>query len=209
LPLKIDETDLAILRILIKDARISSKEIAKKTGISAPTVRDHIRKMTDAGIILGYFPLLNTEKILRSTSALLQIHVELSEIDTFLERLTKLKEVRSVFRVTGEANVLVRVFLPESRELDDFVSKNIAGNSGVRIVSSQIITQTVKDEAGAILDQNFSVKINCDYCGREILTTDAIVINVMDGKRFVCCPSCEELYRAKYLTRRPIQGVFS
>ncbi len=198
-----------ILRELCKNARSSFRQIAKQTGLSAPTVEDHIQKMTEAGIILGYLPILNIDKILHSTSALLQLHVELEGMDSFLKKLAKLNEVRSVLRVTGEANILLRIFLPESKDLESFITANIAGNNGVRILSSQIITQTIKEEPGAIIDENFSIKLKCDYCDREILTTDAIIINVEEGKRFLCCTSCEQLYRSKYLTKKPITQTFA
>ncbi len=209
MPLKVDETDTAILRELFKDARSSLRQIAKETGLSIPTVADHIKKMTEAGIILGYMPIVNTDKICHSTSALLQLHVELTGMDSFLLKLSKLIEVRSLFRITGESNILIRLFLHESKDLESFISANIAGNEGVRIVSSQIITQTVKDDPGAIIEENFSFKLECDYCKREILTTDAIIINVGESKRFLCCTSCEQLYRSKYLAKKPLAQTFS
>lgn len=203
MPLELDETDIAILRELSKDARLSYREIAKRAHLSAPTVDSHVSKMIEAGIILKFLPILNTENVLRSTSAILLLHVELPARESFTQKLAKLDDVRSIFHMTGEANLFVRLFLPESRDLEGFINSNIANNDGVRIVSSQIITHTVKDEPGAVVTEHFSVKIKCDYCGREILTSNAIIINVEgSGKRFLCCTSCEQLYRAKYLEKK-------
>lgn len=203
LPLTLDESDIAILRELSRDARQSYREIAKRTHLSSPTVESHISKMIEAGVILKFIPILNTENVIRSTSAVLLLHVELPALESFAQKLSKLDDVRSIFHMTGETNLFVKLFLPESRDLEGFINANIAHNEGVRVISSQIITHTVKDEPGAVLTDQFSVKIKCDYCGREILTSNAIVINVEgSGKRFVCCPSCEQLYRAKYLEKK-------
>ena len=209
MPLKLDQSDMAILRQLCKDARLSYREIAKRVGLSTPTVESHISKMTEAGIILGFVPVLQTDKVCRSTSALLVLHVELPVIEAFSDKLSKLEEVRSIFHITGQGNLFVRLFLPESNDLEKFISKNIAGTEGVRIVSSQMITQTVKDEPGALLSEEFSVNLKCDYCGREILTANAIVMNVEGGKRFLCCTSCEQLYRAKYVEKKPVGQPFA
>ena len=132
----------------------------------------------------------------------------MSVVDSFAGRMSKLDEVRSIFHLTGEANILLRVFLPESKDLESFIRKYLTGTEGIKIVSSQMITRTVKDEPGAVVTEDFAVKLNCDYCGREI-TSDAIVINVEQGKRFLCCTSCVQLYRSKYLERKPVEQPFA
>lgn len=168
----------------------------------------HISKMIEAGIILRFLPILSPDKIVRSTSALIYLHVEMPVIDSFAGKMSKLEQVRSIFHLTGEANILIRLFLPESRDLEGFIRSELTDTEGVKIVSSQIITQTVKDEPGAVLGEDFSVKLKCDYCGSEI-TSDAIVINVEQGKRFLCCTSCVQLYKSKYIEKKPVAQPFS
>lgn len=206
--LKLDQSDIAILRELCKDARLSFRQISKRVGLSTPTIESHISKMVEAGIILRFLPILSTDKIAHSTSAMLLLHVELPIMESFSQKLAKLNEVRGIFHITGEANLFLRLFLPESKNLEGFINNYIAGNDGVRIVSSQIITQTVKDEPGAILAEDFAVNLKCDYCGREI-ASNAIVINVEQGKRFLCCTSCVQLYKSKYIERKPVVQPFS
>lgn len=50
----IDATDMRILEILMENARIDCKAIAKKVGVSDRTVARRIKKMEEKGIIKGY-----------------------------------------------------------------------------------------------------------------------------------------------------------
>ena len=43
--MELDGTDVKILRILLSDARLSSRKIAKKTGVSIGTVLSRMKKM--------------------------------------------------------------------------------------------------------------------------------------------------------------------
>lgn len=49
-----DELDRRILRELGKDARVSMRAIAERLGVSTPTVSQRVRRMEEAGLILGY-----------------------------------------------------------------------------------------------------------------------------------------------------------
>jgi hypothetical protein len=50
----LDDLDRRILQELGKDARASNRELARRLGVSAPTVAQRIRRMEDVGLIRGY-----------------------------------------------------------------------------------------------------------------------------------------------------------
>ena len=50
----IDSLNWNILNLLQQNARISNAAIGRKVGISSPAVSERIKKMEDAGLILGY-----------------------------------------------------------------------------------------------------------------------------------------------------------
>ncbi len=49
-----DSLDLQLLALLRQDARLSVADLAHKLGVSRGTVGNRIRKLEDAGVILGY-----------------------------------------------------------------------------------------------------------------------------------------------------------
>jgi len=58
-----DQKDVNILRLLAPNARISSVEISRKTGISISNVIHRIKRMEAAGIIKDYRVMLDLEKL--------------------------------------------------------------------------------------------------------------------------------------------------
>jgi DNA-binding Lrp family transcriptional regulator len=51
---KIDDTDWRILAELQLDGRLSYKELGRRIHISAPAVAERVRRLEDAGVIVGY-----------------------------------------------------------------------------------------------------------------------------------------------------------
>lgn len=62
-PVLLDETDERILTLLEHNARISLVELAKKCNVTLATVRSHLRLLLKQGVIVGFRPLLNLEKL--------------------------------------------------------------------------------------------------------------------------------------------------
>src|SRR5678815_3949892 len=59
----IDEKDLAILKLLQHNARITVKEISDKIHLSTTPVHERIKRMEEAGVIKQYATLLDHSKV--------------------------------------------------------------------------------------------------------------------------------------------------
>ena len=200
MPLKLDETDTSILKALMKDGRLSFRQIAGQVGVTTPTVESRVKKMTESGVIKKIAPVLDIDKVEKGVAALLMMKVELARVNSVVEKLAPLDEVRSVFLSTGAANLIVRVATSSNEAFQDFLNAKVA-SLGVDIVSSEVITRTVKDEQGVALYGDMAVALVCDYCGGEI-SGKPFTLNVGDGKRFFCCKTCLSEYKEKYGTRK-------
>ena len=204
MPLKLDETDTSILKVLMKDGRLSFRQIATQVGVTTPTVESRVRRMTESGVIKKIAPILDIDKVERGVSALLMLKAELTKVDTVLERLAPLEEVRSVFLSTGQANVIVRVATSSNEALQNFIKEKLA-SLGVDLVSSEVIMRTVKDEQGVALYGEMAVALVCDFCGGEI-SGKPFTLNVEEGKRFFCCKTCLGSYKEKYGSHKGVSS---
>ena len=84
----LNETDKKILENLLEDARFSSRQIAKKIGVSVGTVLSRIKKMEEKGLIKGYTAILDQEKLGFQLTVLTEITVskgKLIEIEKEIE----------------------------------------------------------------------------------------------------------------------------
>jgi len=201
MPLKLDRTDVALLKELSRDGRLSYRQLSRVLGVSTPTVESHISKLIGTGVISKFAPVLSVDKVERATSALIFLRVELGRVDDATDRLRRLDEVRSIFITSGQANVVVRVALTGREHLNEFMQSSLARMKGVNVVSSEMIIQTRKDEQGAAFREGMAVSLSCDYCGNEI-AGEPVVLNVEGGKRYMCCTSCLSLYKEKYIDRK-------
>ncbi|TIX99018.1 MAG: winged helix-turn-helix transcriptional regulator, partial [Mesorhizobium sp.] len=55
----LDAADLKILRLLEKDARTSTAELARSVGLSAPSVAERIKRLQESGVIEAYTVRIN------------------------------------------------------------------------------------------------------------------------------------------------------
>ena len=180
----------------MKDGRLSFRQIATQVGVTTPTVESRVKRMTDSGVIKKIAPILDIDKVEKGVAALLMLKVDLPKVNQILEKLAPLDEVRSVFLSTGEANMIVRVATSSNEAFQDFLNEKV-GTLGVDVVSSEVITRTVKDEQGVALYGEMAVALVCDYCGGEI-SGKPFTFNVGEGKRFFCCKTCLSSYKEKY-----------
>jgi Lrp/AsnC family transcriptional regulator for asnA, asnC and gidA len=85
----VDRMDIEILRILCKDPKQSSREIAKQLDVSDRTVARRISRMEKEGIILGYQLILNdyVKSLIFDASDLTEVKFNLNEWANFEESL--------------------------------------------------------------------------------------------------------------------------
>ncbi|OLE90744.1 MAG: hypothetical protein AUF79_08850 [Crenarchaeota archaeon 13_1_20CM_2_51_8] len=81
---ELDDVDARILGILVEDGRRSFREIARRAGITTPTVQTRIKRMMDEGLILGVSPIFNPSKF--QLGLVFQLYLRLTQ-----SRLRKLR----------------------------------------------------------------------------------------------------------------------
>ncbi len=59
----IDETDYKILKTILKNARMKTIDIAREIGTTEMVVRYRLKKLIQNGIIIGFKPFLNIQKL--------------------------------------------------------------------------------------------------------------------------------------------------
>jgi TRASH domain-containing protein len=100
--------------------------------------------------------------------------------------------------ITGEYNLIVKLSVVEGQgQLEEFIRKRIAIIEGIKSLSYQIISRTVKDNQTIPLKDGIALRVKCDYCENEILQSGR-VLAVGQSERFFCCGSCLTLYKQKY-----------
>lgn len=117
----LDSKDRAILGLLEIDARRSNSDIARLTGLSAPTVAERIARLRDVGVIKGFGVSIDHHKIGLPISALVEFQPRSSQDAEGLRIVTSHPAVRTCYRVTGDSLLVLLVHVPSSEALQDLL----------------------------------------------------------------------------------------
>ena len=88
----LDGLDLAILEELNLDARRSHREIASHLSVSPTTVASRVERMEREGVIRGYIPLLDDERLGFDLTATIGIRISKGRLREVEERLARISE---------------------------------------------------------------------------------------------------------------------
>ena len=142
--MKLDETDIQILKTLQKDARESASHIAEKVNVSVPTVTERIRKLQENGVILGFQTAIDPSSIGLDVSAIITI---ISGSSQYYKEVTiaaeETPEVVQCFSTTGNGSHMLYVVTKNSNTLEELLRK-IQSWPGVVRTETQIILSSYK-----------------------------------------------------------------
>lgn len=192
--MQLDETDLAILRNLQADARLSLRGIAKKVGVSVPTVSARLATLEELGIVKGYMALLDPER-LNETSVQLVIRTRLQATEDVAKALSKFGWARRVL-MARSGRILVDATVVNHEGIDS-VLETIGALPDVIDCEHYVSIRTVKEEPRALVADSLTTSLICFQCKGPI-KGEPIKLR-MDGRdHYLCCQSCEKLYLEKY-----------
>jgi Lrp/AsnC family leucine-responsive transcriptional regulator len=197
--LKPDEIDTRILQALMDDGRASLRQIAKRTSLTTPTVSSRLARMTKAGMIKKFVPILSAGSVNRGVSAVISLKVASSFVEKLARDLSKLPEVENIYITTGQG-VTLKVALDEVAGLQTFLSRSLLARPGVRVASSQIITNVVKEEPAPLSLAGLTIDLKCDYCDEEIARARPYTI-AAGSRYYFCCKTCKGAYLDEFGSR--------
>ena len=150
--------NVKILKLLEKDARISTEDIATICGISEDEAIREIREMEAMGIIRGYKGIIDWEKVDTATvSAIIELKVTPKAdlgFEEVAERIAHYPEVEAVSLMSGACDLNVVVRGRTFQEVSTFVARELAVIDGVISTSTQFIMRRYK-EFGVELTESF------------------------------------------------------
>ena len=134
-----DEVDLHILRLLQKNGRITNAELARRVGLSPPSVLQRVRKLEDHKLITGYTAILNHEAMGFSLIVMAMVSLSLHQeqpIERFRRAVKKMPEVLECLHVSGDFDFLLKIYVPDMAAYEQFVRERLSGIKGVGKIQS-------------------------------------------------------------------------
>lgn len=120
---RLDATDVQLLNALVADARTSTAELARRVGLSAPSVAERVRRMEEAGVIEGYAASISPEALGLPLAAWLRIRPVPGKLQRVAEVVRSLPDIVECDRVTGEDCYIARAHVRSVGDLERLIDR--------------------------------------------------------------------------------------
>ena len=121
---RLDETDLELLRLLQKDATLTTRELAQKVHLSPTPVFERIKRLKSEGYIRKVVAVLDEEKLNCSFVAFCYIKMKqhtFGNASKIMEAVQDIEEVGECYNISGDYDFLMKVYVSSMKEYQQFV----------------------------------------------------------------------------------------
>jgi Lrp/AsnC family transcriptional regulator, leucine-responsive regulatory protein len=142
-----DAKDLKILEALQKNARMSNVDLARAAGLSPSPCLARVRSLEERGLIERYVAILDPKKLGLTVSVLVQVTLERqieSALGVFEKAVRERPEVMECYLMTGDADYLLRVVVPDVPAFERFILDFLSRVPGVGNIKSSFALKQVK-----------------------------------------------------------------
>ncbi|MEY9179087.1 Lrp/AsnC family leucine-responsive transcriptional regulator [Bradyrhizobium sp. USDA 326] len=147
---ELDAIDRRIVTELQSNARLSNIELAEKVGLSPSPCLRRVKRLERDGYIDGYRASLRRSRLGLGFSAFLGVKINGHANDqalNFERTVVAMPEVVACHLVSGEADYLLEIVVPELEDYQRFLVDKLLNLPIVREVRSSIALQTLKAAA--------------------------------------------------------------
>ena len=145
--INLDQRDLAILRLLQKNARITVKEISEKVNLSTTPVYERIKRMEAAGVIKEYATLVDPAKVKRGLMVICYVSLKQHNKTAgakFIKAINEMNEVIECFNISGEFDFMLKVVVENMDAYYDFHVNKLSEVENIGNVQSSFVMGIIK-----------------------------------------------------------------
>ncbi len=143
----LDATDLAILKLLQQNSRITIKEISEQVHLSTTPVHERIRRMEQNGVIKQYITILNAAKVGKGLMVICYVSLRQHSKnagDKFIKSILAMNEVLECLTISGEFDFMLKVVASNMDDYYDFHVNKLSQVENVGNVQSVFVMGVIK-----------------------------------------------------------------
>lgn len=151
---KIDNLDRKILEIIMKNARIPSKDVANACNVSRAAIHQRIQRLIDLNVITGSGYNVNAKVLGYATCTYIGVKLERGSMyRTVVPELEKIQEVVECHFTTGPYTMLIKLYARDNQHLMQLLNDKIQNIHGVTATETLIsLEQSVNREVPIVYE---------------------------------------------------------
>ena len=136
---EIDNIDIKILEILLRNAKKPYTEVAKQVFVSGGTVHVRMKKLEDMGVVEGTTLKLDYTKLGYDITAFIGIFLAKSALyDEVIAELKQIPEIINVHYTTGNYSMFAKIHCKDTQHLKDVLHDKIQRVEGITRTDTMI-----------------------------------------------------------------------
>ena len=137
LPLLADKTNIALLQTMLERPRVTTSELARVVGMSAPAVRERVQRLEESGLLRGCRLELDPALLGYPVAVIVRIKPMPGQLPAIIELARKTPRVVECHRITGDDCFLLRAHIESIDVLDSLLDPFLAfGQTTTSIIQS-------------------------------------------------------------------------
>ncbi len=145
--MKLDTIDLKILSELQCDGKMTNAALAQRVNLSPSPCLTRVKRLEDAGLIRDYVALLDPAQLGLNLNVFIFISLKAqnrSFLSDFEDRISAHEEVMECYLMTGDADYLIRVAMPDITSLERFIVDVLSPMPEVEKIRSSFALKQVR-----------------------------------------------------------------
>ncbi|MBV8550594.1 MAG: Lrp/AsnC family transcriptional regulator [Acidobacteriaceae bacterium] len=115
---KLDDRDWILIELVQANARLSFAELGRRAGLSPPATAERLRRLEDAGVLLGYHARISPAHLGLTLLVFIEIQVKRSDYLRFQKAVQKLVWILECHHTAGRASFVLKAAVPDSQGLE-------------------------------------------------------------------------------------------
>ena len=147
----LDKIDLQILRILQKNSRLTTKELAAQVHLSTTPVFERLKRLEANGYIKKYIAVLDAEKLNQGFVVFCSVKLRRLNRDIaaeFTRIVQDIPEVTECYNISGSYDYLLKIHAPNMKYYQEFILNVLGTIESLGSLMSTFVMSEVKHEYG-------------------------------------------------------------
>jgi len=152
---KLDKTDLQILRILQTNSKITNLQLSKRIGLSPAPTLERVRKLEKSGVIKSYYAYVDPQVVGCHVQTFILVSLawhKKKALPTFVEKIKDIPEIIECYIITGEADCLLKVVAKDIPDYEQLLFRKLSQIEEIERLKTLMTLSTIKQSRLLPLD---------------------------------------------------------